>query len=80
MDAKEAKKQILFAVPIILTNIFYNLIPTVSIMFTGHLGELEFASSTLAQSWATVTGYSFMVISFMLCLLTLTTIINYYFY
>ncbi|XP_057529778.1 protein DETOXIFICATION 19-like [Amaranthus tricolor] len=61
MDAKEAKKQILFAVPIILTNIFYNLIPTVSIMFTGHLGELELASSTLAQSWATVTGYSFMI-------------------
>ncbi|KAH1032700.1 hypothetical protein J1N35_044874 [Gossypium stocksii] len=29
-------------------------------MFAGHLGEVELAGSTLANSWATVTGFAFM--------------------
>lgn len=62
LDVKEAKKQILFSLPMILTNVFYYLIPLVSVMFAGHLGELELAGATLANSWATVTGFAFMVI------------------
>ncbi|OMO61889.1 Multi antimicrobial extrusion protein [Corchorus capsularis] len=32
----------------------------VSVTFAGHLGELQLAGSTLANSWATVTGFAFM--------------------
>lgn len=65
VDVKEAKEQILFSVPMTITNLFYNLIPLVSVMFAGHLGPLQLAGSTLANSWATVTGFCFMV-SFLL--------------
>uniref|UniRef100_A0A803N4F9 Uncharacterized protein n=1 Tax=Chenopodium quinoa TaxID=63459 RepID=A0A803N4F9_CHEQI len=60
IDVKEAKEQILFSFPMILTNVFYNLIPMISVMFAGHFGELPLAGSTLVNSWATVTGYAFM--------------------
>ncbi|KNA25368.1 hypothetical protein SOVF_007220 [Spinacia oleracea] len=33
----------------------------VSVMFAGHLGQLQLAGSTLANSWAIVTGFAFMV-------------------
>ena len=61
LDLGEAKKQALFSLPMILTSVSYYLIPVVSVMFSGHLGELELAASNLANSWATVTGFSFMV-------------------
>ncbi|GMJ11441.1 DETOXIFICATION 18 [Hibiscus trionum] len=60
MDLAEAKTQILFAVPMVLSNVFYFLITMVSVMFAGHLGDVELAGSTLANSWATVTGFAFM--------------------
>ncbi|GMJ11439.1 ABERRANT LATERAL ROOT FORMATION 5 [Hibiscus trionum] len=61
MDFPEAKVQILFAVPMVLCNLFYFSITMVSVMFAGHLGEVELAGSTLANSWATVTGFAFMI-------------------
>ncbi|XP_077210743.1 protein DETOXIFICATION 18-like isoform X2 [Tasmannia lanceolata] len=61
VDVEEAKKQILFSVPMMITNVCYYCIPLVSVMFAGHLGELELAGSTLANSWATVTGLALMV-------------------
>ncbi|OMO91034.1 Multi antimicrobial extrusion protein [Corchorus olitorius] len=60
LDFREAKTQILFAIPMILCNVFYFAITMVSVMFAGHLGELQLAGSTLANSWATVTGFAFM--------------------
>ncbi|KAG4166655.1 hypothetical protein ERO13_A13G146533v2 [Gossypium hirsutum] len=60
MDLGEAKTQIMFAVPMVLSNVFYFSITMVSVMFAGHLGEVELAGSTLANSWATVTGFAFM--------------------
>ncbi|XP_022734736.1 protein DETOXIFICATION 19-like isoform X2 [Durio zibethinus] len=60
LDLEEAKNQAFFALPMILTNVFYYSITLVSIMFAGHLGELELAGATLANSWATVTGFAFM--------------------
>ncbi|CAA6668703.1 unnamed protein product [Spirodela intermedia] len=45
----------------ILTNVAYCCIPLISVMFAGHLGELELASSTLANSWATVTGFALVI-------------------
>ncbi|GMJ11440.1 DETOXIFICATION 18 [Hibiscus trionum] len=60
MDFAEAKVQILFAVPMVLANVFYFSITMVSVMFAGHLGDVELAGSTLANSWATGTGFAFM--------------------
>ncbi|TQD79719.1 hypothetical protein C1H46_034747 [Malus baccata] len=58
LDRQEAKKQVVLSLPLILTNVY--LIPVVSVMFAGHLGELELAAANLANSWATVTGFAFM--------------------
>ncbi|CAN1770853.1 Protein DETOXIFICATION 19 [Linum perenne] len=60
VDVEEAKIQVLFSFPMILTNVFYYLIPLVSVMLAGHLGQLHLAGATLANSWATVTGFAFM--------------------
>ncbi|OMO93603.1 Multi antimicrobial extrusion protein [Corchorus capsularis] len=60
LDFGEAKRQFLFAVPMVLSNVFYFSLTMVSVMFAGHLGELELAASTLAHSWAGVTGFAFM--------------------
>ncbi|XP_021828793.1 protein DETOXIFICATION 19-like isoform X1 [Prunus avium] len=61
LDMEEAKNQVLFSLPMILTNVCYYMIPLISVMFAGHLGELELAGATLANSWATVTGFALMV-------------------
>ncbi|XP_019154152.1 PREDICTED: protein DETOXIFICATION 18-like [Ipomoea nil] len=61
MDLEEAKHQILFALPMILTNASFEFILLVSVMFSGHLGDLPLAASNLANSWAFVTGLSFMI-------------------
>ncbi|XP_022753985.1 protein DETOXIFICATION 18-like [Durio zibethinus] len=60
LDMEESKNQIYFSLPMILTNVFYFSITLVSVMFAGHLGDLELAGATLANSWATVTGFAFM--------------------
>ncbi|XP_021722164.1 protein DETOXIFICATION 19-like [Chenopodium quinoa] len=61
MDYKEGKEQILYSMPLVLTNVCYYLIPLVSVMFAGHLGQLQLAGATLANSWAYVTGFAFML-------------------
>ncbi|KAJ6417164.1 hypothetical protein OIU84_002964 [Salix udensis] len=61
LDVEEAWNQILFSLPMILTNVFFYMITLVSVMFAGHLGELELAGATLANSWAMVTGFAFMI-------------------
>ena len=59
--AEEVKQQVMFSLPMILTNVACYSIPLISVMFAGHLGDLELAGATLANSWATVTGYTLMV-------------------
>ncbi|PWA71787.1 MATE efflux family protein [Artemisia annua] len=61
LDYEEAKNQILFSLPMIITNVAYYLIPLVSVMFAGHSGEVELAAANLANSWATVTGFAFVI-------------------
>ncbi|KAK7244270.1 hypothetical protein RIF29_39089 [Crotalaria pallida] len=61
LDLDEAKDQMKFSLPMILTNLFYYLITLVSVMLAGHLGELQLAGSTLASSWFNVTGLAVMV-------------------
>ncbi|KAJ4726335.1 Protein DETOXIFICATION [Melia azedarach] len=60
LDVEEARKQVLLALPMILTNAFYYAVRLISVMFAGYLGQLELAGATLATSWATVTGFAFM--------------------
>ncbi|XAR68322.1 hypothetical protein NMG60_11003409 [Bertholletia excelsa] len=61
VDVEEVKRQVVFSLPMIATNVGYYLIPLVSVMLAGHLGELELAASNLANSWSSVTGFTFMV-------------------
>ncbi|KAI5008448.1 hypothetical protein ZWY2020_009496 [Hordeum vulgare] len=61
IDTEEAWMQLQFAVPMVLTNMSYYSIPLVSVMFSGHLGNVHLAGATLGNSWATVTGYAFVV-------------------
>ncbi|KAK7401812.1 hypothetical protein VNO78_13598 [Psophocarpus tetragonolobus] len=61
LDLEEAKHQLLFSLPMFLTNLFYYLITLVSVMFAGHLGELQLAGATLANSWFAVSGLAVMV-------------------
>ncbi|KAL5197943.1 hypothetical protein ABZP36_001455 [Zizania latifolia] len=60
VDADEARAQMRFAVPMVLTNMSFYGIPLVSVMFSGHLGDVHLAGATLGNSWATVTGYAFV--------------------
>ncbi|XP_078181316.1 protein DETOXIFICATION 18-like [Carex rostrata] len=60
VDVEEAKGQLLFALPMILTNMSYYAITLVSVMFAGHLGDAELAGATLGNSWGTVTGLALM--------------------
>uniref|UniRef100_A0A0E0I182 Protein DETOXIFICATION n=2 Tax=Oryza TaxID=4527 RepID=A0A0E0I182_ORYNI len=60
VDTEEAWAQTRFAVPMVLTNMSYYAIPLVSVMFSGHLGDVHLAGATLGNSWATVTGYAFV--------------------
>ncbi|KAF7014445.1 hypothetical protein CFC21_028437 [Triticum aestivum] len=61
IDTEEAWAQLRFAVPMVLTNMSYYGIPLVSVMFSGHLGDVHLAGAALGNSWATVTGYAFVV-------------------
>ncbi|CAN6716455.1 unnamed protein product [Malus baccata var. baccata] len=53
----EVKNQVLIALPFVVTNLCFHLPRLISIMFAGHLGELELAGDTLANVWATTTGW-----------------------
>jgi len=61
LDIEEAKHQLMFSLPMIFTNLFYYLITLVSVMLVGHLGDLQLAGATLANSWFSVTGIAVMV-------------------
>ncbi|KAI4322958.1 hypothetical protein L6164_022603 [Bauhinia variegata] len=61
LDMVEVKIQLHIAVPMVLTNLFYYLIPLVAVMFAGHLGEVQLAGSSLGNSWNVVTGQGIAV-------------------
>lgn len=60
IDTEEAWAQLQLAAPMVVTNMSYYGIPLVSVMFSGHLGDVPLAGATLGNSWATVTGYAFV--------------------
>ncbi|CAL4973826.1 unnamed protein product [Urochloa decumbens] len=61
VDTEEACAQLRFAAPMILMNMFYYGIPLVSVMFSGHLGDVQLAGATLGNSWVTVTGLAVVI-------------------
>lgn len=61
IDVEEARCQLLFSVPMIITSLSYYALVLVPAMFVGHIGVLQLAGATLGNSWATVTGIALMV-------------------
>ncbi|GJM99851.1 hypothetical protein PR202_ga16989 [Eleusine coracana subsp. coracana] len=60
---EEVKKQLWLAGPLIAGALLQNVIQMISVMYVGHLGELPLAGASMASSFATVTGYSLLLIS-----------------
>ncbi|XP_073394131.1 protein DETOXIFICATION 16 [Physcomitrium patens] len=52
----EVRKQLHIAGPIVCVSMIQYLLIVVSLMFVGHLGELQLASAAIASSFAGVTG------------------------
>jgi hypothetical protein len=60
--SQEVVRQCRIAVPMICVNLLQYSITVFSVMFVGHLGELELASASIANSLAGVLGYYVLVI------------------
>nr|POF10616.1 protein detoxification 16 [Quercus suber] len=58
---EEAKKQLWLAGPLVSVNLLVNCLQVISVMYVGHLGELALSGAAMATSFATVTGYSFLI-------------------
>ncbi|XP_074264319.1 protein DETOXIFICATION 16-like [Silene latifolia] len=58
---KEGKRQLWLAGPLIAVTILQYCIQVISVMFVGHLGELQLSSASLATSFASVTGFYVLV-------------------
>jgi MATE family multidrug resistance protein len=57
----EVQKQMYIAGPMVCVALLQYLLIVVSVMFVGHLGELELASASIASSFAGVTGTSAII-------------------
>ncbi|KAL4584887.1 hypothetical protein LXL04_009497 [Taraxacum kok-saghyz] len=57
----ELKQQLMLAGPFILVSLLQYSFLLTSIMFIGHLGELALSGASMATSFASVTGFSFMM-------------------
>uniref|UniRef100_K3Y090 Protein DETOXIFICATION n=1 Tax=Setaria italica TaxID=4555 RepID=K3Y090_SETIT len=60
---EEVKKQLWLAGPMIAGALLQNVIQMISVMYVGHLGELPLAGASMANSFATVTGLSLLVLA-----------------
>lgn len=60
--SQEVVRQCAIAGPMVCVNLLQYSITVMSIMFVGHLGELELASASIANSLAGVLGYYVLVI------------------
>ena len=60
---EEVKKQLWLAGPMIAVSLLQYCLQIISVMFVGHLGELPLSGASMATSFASVTGFSFLVSS-----------------
>ncbi|CAN0911188.1 Protein DETOXIFICATION 17 [Linum grandiflorum] len=58
---EEVKKQLWLAGPLVSVNLLTYMLQVVSVMFVGHLGELQLAGASLATSFASVTSITLLV-------------------
>ncbi|CAN6231345.1 unnamed protein product [Urochloa humidicola] len=56
----EVKKQLRLAGPLVAGFLLQYVVQMISLMFVGHLGELELAGAAVAASFAAVTGFSLL--------------------
>ncbi|KAL5215900.1 hypothetical protein ABZP36_007301 [Zizania latifolia] len=56
----EVRKQLYLAGPLIAGWVLHNAVQMISVMFVGHLGELELSSASIATSFSSVTGFSLL--------------------
>ncbi|PON96731.1 Multi antimicrobial extrusion protein [Trema orientale] len=57
----ELKRQMVLAGPLVVVSFLQFSLTMISVMFIGHLGELSLSSSSMATSFAGVTGFSLML-------------------
>ncbi|VAH31629.1 unnamed protein product [Triticum turgidum subsp. durum] len=60
----EVKKQLYLAGPLVVGSLLQNVVQMISVMFVGHLGELDLSSASIATSFAGVTGFSLLILLF----------------
>ncbi|CAL4969882.1 unnamed protein product [Urochloa decumbens] len=60
MMLSEVKKQLRLAGPLVAGFLLQYAVQMISVMFVGHLGELELAGAAVATSFAAVTGFSLL--------------------
>lgn len=57
----EVKMQLWLSGPLISVSLLQFCLQVISVMFVGHLGELTLSGASMATSFASVTGFSFLV-------------------
>ncbi|KAF2567524.1 hypothetical protein F2Q68_00024493 [Brassica cretica] len=58
---EEVKKQLWLAGPLIAVSLLQFCLQVISVMFVGHLGSLPLSAAAVATSFASVTGFTFLV-------------------
>ncbi|KAE9594320.1 putative multi antimicrobial extrusion protein [Lupinus albus] len=58
---EEVRRQLWLAGPLIIVNLLNYSLQVISVMFVGHLGELALSGTSIASSFASVTGFTFLV-------------------
>jgi len=58
---EEVKKQLWLSAPLIGVSLLQYSLQVISVMFVGHLGSLPLSAASIATSFASVTGFTFLV-------------------
>ncbi|CAH2059436.1 unnamed protein product [Thlaspi arvense] len=58
---EEVKKQLWLAGPLIAVSLLQFSLQVISVMFVGHLGSLPLSAAAVATSFASITGFTFLV-------------------
>uniref|UniRef100_A0A0D3D0F3 Uncharacterized protein n=1 Tax=Brassica oleracea var. oleracea TaxID=109376 RepID=A0A0D3D0F3_BRAOL len=56
----ELKKQLWLSAPLIGVSLLQYSLQVISVMFVGHLGSLPLSAASIATSFASVTGFTFL--------------------
>ncbi|KAJ7975181.1 Protein DETOXIFICATION [Quillaja saponaria] len=59
-EVEEVKKQLWLGGPLLSVGLLQYSVQIISVMFVGHLGELALSGTSMATSFASVTGFNFL--------------------